>query len=115
MPTATGSGVVLRSTQFVDHLQVVLPLLREAVEEQVLVERPFEAGIPADAPPEVLLLKRPGEFLVESDELVNAKAKQALANEMSPILCIGEGLEVRELDSGTPEVVRSKSLHGRLR
>ena len=32
----------------------------------------------------------------ESDELVNAKAKQALANEMSPILCIGEGLEVRE-------------------
>jgi triosephosphate isomerase len=32
----------------------------------------------------------------ESDELVNAKAKAALANEISPILCIGEGLEVRE-------------------
>jgi triosephosphate isomerase len=32
----------------------------------------------------------------ETDELVNAKAKAALANEISPILCIGEGLDVRE-------------------
>jgi triosephosphate isomerase len=32
----------------------------------------------------------------ETDALVNAKAKAALANEMSPILCIGEGLEIRE-------------------
>jgi triosephosphate isomerase (TIM) len=32
----------------------------------------------------------------ESDELVNAKAKAALANGMAPILCIGEGLAVRE-------------------
>jgi triosephosphate isomerase len=32
----------------------------------------------------------------ETDALVNAKAKAALANEMAPILCIGEGLEIRE-------------------
>jgi triosephosphate isomerase len=32
----------------------------------------------------------------ETDEIVNAKAKAALANEIAPILCIGEGLEVRE-------------------
>jgi triosephosphate isomerase len=32
----------------------------------------------------------------ESDELVNAKAKAALANNLTPILCVGEGLEIRE-------------------
>jgi triosephosphate isomerase (TIM) len=32
----------------------------------------------------------------ETDELVNAKVKAALANEISPIMCIGEGLEIRE-------------------
>ena len=32
----------------------------------------------------------------ETDALVNAKAKATLANEMAPILCIGEGLEIRE-------------------
>ena len=32
----------------------------------------------------------------ESDELVNAKVKAALANDLTPILCIGEGLPVRE-------------------
>ena len=32
----------------------------------------------------------------ESDEVVNAKAKQALASEMTPIVCVGEGLEVRQ-------------------
>ncbi len=32
----------------------------------------------------------------EDDQLVNAKVKAALANEMSPILCVGEGLEIRE-------------------
>ena len=32
----------------------------------------------------------------ESDELVNAKVKAALANELTPILCVGEGLEIRE-------------------
>ncbi len=32
----------------------------------------------------------------EDDALVNAKAKAALANDISPIICVGEGLEVRE-------------------
>ena len=32
----------------------------------------------------------------EDDALVNAKVKAALTNEMVPILCVGEGLEVRE-------------------
>jgi triosephosphate isomerase len=32
----------------------------------------------------------------ESDELVNAKARKALAAEMTPIVCVGEGLEVRQ-------------------
>ena len=32
----------------------------------------------------------------EGDEVVNAKVKAALANEITPILCVGEGLEIRE-------------------
>ena len=32
----------------------------------------------------------------EDDALVNAKVKAALANDITPILCVGEGLEVRE-------------------
>jgi triosephosphate isomerase (TIM) len=32
----------------------------------------------------------------ETDELVNGKAKKALAAEMTPIVCVGEGLEVRQ-------------------
>src|SRR5690606_11952689 len=32
----------------------------------------------------------------ETDALVNAKVKAALAHEMAPILCVGEGLEIRE-------------------
>jgi triosephosphate isomerase (TIM) len=32
----------------------------------------------------------------EDDALVNAKAKAALANEITPIVCVGEGLEIRE-------------------
>ena len=32
----------------------------------------------------------------ESDEVVNAKAHQALKHEMTPIVCLGEGLEVRQ-------------------
>jgi triosephosphate isomerase len=32
----------------------------------------------------------------EDDAVVNAKVKAALTNGMSPILCIGEGLEIRE-------------------
>jgi triosephosphate isomerase len=32
----------------------------------------------------------------EDDNLVNAKVRAALANEITPIMCIGEGLDVRE-------------------
>jgi triosephosphate isomerase (TIM) len=32
----------------------------------------------------------------EDDSVVNAKVKAALASELTPILCVGEGLEVRE-------------------
>jgi triosephosphate isomerase len=36
------------------------------------------------------------EYHHESDELVNAKVKAALTNDLAPILCVGEGLPVRE-------------------
>jgi triosephosphate isomerase len=32
----------------------------------------------------------------EDDALVNAKVRAALANDLTPILCVGEGLEIRE-------------------
>ena len=35
------------------------------------------------------------EHHAESDDLVNAKAKKAVATEITPIVCVGEGLEVR--------------------
>ena len=38
------------------------------------------------------------EHHAESDELVNAKARKALGAEMTPIVCVGEGLEVRRDD-----------------
>jgi triosephosphate isomerase len=40
------------------------------------------------------------EYHHESDELVNAKVKAALANDLAPILCVGEGLPVREAGGG---------------
>lgn len=36
------------------------------------------------------------EYHAETDAVVNAKAKQALAAELTPIVCVGEGLEVRQ-------------------
>ncbi len=36
------------------------------------------------------------QYHAEYDELVNAKVRAALANDITPIMCIGEGLEVRE-------------------
>lgn len=36
------------------------------------------------------------EHHAETDELVNAKVRAALANGISPILCVGESLDVRE-------------------
>jgi triosephosphate isomerase (TIM) len=38
----------------------------------------------------------------ETDELVNAKAKAALANGIAPIMCIGEGLDIREAGDHVP-------------
>jgi triosephosphate isomerase len=36
------------------------------------------------------------EYHAESDELVNAKVRAAFAHGLTPILCVGEGLEVRK-------------------
>lgn len=36
------------------------------------------------------------EYHAESDELVNAKVRTAFAHGLTPILCVGEGLEVRK-------------------
>ena len=36
------------------------------------------------------------EYHQESDELINAKVKAAYANSLTPILCVGERLEIRE-------------------
>ncbi len=38
----------------------------------------------------------------EDDELVNAKVKAATRNAIAPILCIGEGLEIREAGGHVP-------------
>jgi triosephosphate isomerase len=35
------------------------------------------------------------EFHAETDEVVNAKAKKAIEQKMTPIVCVGEGLDVR--------------------
>ena len=42
------------------------------------------------------------QFHAETDELVNAKAKAALTNGIAPILCIGEGLDIREAGDQVP-------------
>ncbi|MDI2027345.1 triose-phosphate isomerase [Saccharopolyspora sp. TS4A08] len=36
------------------------------------------------------------EYHAETDEIVNKKVRQVLKNEMTPILCVGEALDVRE-------------------
>ena len=41
----------------------------------------------------------------EDDALVNAKVKAALANEIAPILCVGEGLEIREAGDHVPHTL----------
>jgi triosephosphate isomerase len=38
----------------------------------------------------------------ETDDIVNAKARQALAFGMTPIVCVGEGLEVRQAGEQVP-------------
>ena len=62
----------------------------------------------------------------EDDALVNAKVKAALANGLTPILCVGEGLDVREqgehvahccdqLDGGAGRAHRRAGAQGRRR
>jgi triosephosphate isomerase len=36
------------------------------------------------------------QYHAESDEIVNAKTKAALRNEVTPIVCVGEGLDIRK-------------------
>jgi triosephosphate isomerase (TIM) len=36
------------------------------------------------------------QYHAETDEIVNAKATKALATQMTPIICVGEGLETRQ-------------------
>jgi triosephosphate isomerase len=42
------------------------------------------------------------EFHAETDEIVNAKAKAALSAGMTPIVCVGEGLDVRKAGEQVP-------------
>jgi triosephosphate isomerase len=42
------------------------------------------------------------QYHAESDELVNAKAHKALAAGMTPVVCVGEGLEVRQAGEHVP-------------
>jgi triosephosphate isomerase len=42
------------------------------------------------------------EYHAESDETVNAKARQALGADMTPIVCVGEGLDVRKAGEQVP-------------
>ena len=41
----------------------------------------------------------------ETDELVNAKAHKTLAADMTPIVCVGEGLEVRQAGEHVPHTM----------
>ncbi|TDD75752.1 triose-phosphate isomerase [Actinomadura rubrisoli] len=45
------------------------------------------------------------QYHAEDDALVNAKARAALAADLSPILCVGEGLEVRKAGEHVPHVL----------
>ncbi len=45
------------------------------------------------------------EYHHESDETVNAKAHQALAKSMVPIVCVGEGLDVRRAGDHVPHTL----------
>jgi triosephosphate isomerase len=42
------------------------------------------------------------QYHAETDEVVNAKAKAALAEKIIPIVCVGEGLEVRQAGEHVP-------------
>jgi triosephosphate isomerase (TIM) len=42
------------------------------------------------------------EYHAESDEVVNAKAHKALAGDITPIVCVGEGLDIRQAGEHVP-------------
>jgi triosephosphate isomerase len=50
------------------------------------------------------------EYHDETDQVVNSKIKAAYANEIVPILCIGERLDVREAGTHVPHCVDQLSL-----
>jgi triosephosphate isomerase (TIM) len=41
----------------------------------------------------------------ETDEVVNAKARQAAGSKMTPIVCVGEGLDVRQAGEQVPHTL----------
>jgi len=45
------------------------------------------------------------QYHAESDDVVNAKAHKALAAGMTPIVCVGEGLEVRQAGEQVPYTI----------
>ena len=45
------------------------------------------------------------EYHAETDEVVKAKAHKALAGGMTPIVCVGEGLEVRQAGEHVPHTM----------
>ncbi len=45
------------------------------------------------------------EYHAESDAVVNAKAHQSLSGGMTPIVCVGEGLEIRQAGDQVPYTV----------
>jgi triosephosphate isomerase len=45
------------------------------------------------------------EYNGETDEVVNAKAKAAIRNELVPIVCMGEGLPIRQAGEQVPYVL----------
>lgn len=45
------------------------------------------------------------QYHAESDEVVNAKAKAALGAGITPIVCVGEGLEVRQAGEHVPHTM----------
>ncbi|CAB4896717.1 MAG: triose-phosphate isomerase [Actinobacteria bacterium] len=45
------------------------------------------------------------EYHAETDALVNAKARAALRDEITPIVCIGEGLDIRKAGEQVPYVL----------
>ena len=45
------------------------------------------------------------EYHAESNAIVNAKARAAIAHELVPIVCVGEGLEIRQAANHVPYVL----------